>query len=142
MEGPRDLTARLDAELRSRIEEAVDFVCLDVMVRARRERGLPAPIADSPRDREEFHHDVRSFLARLRADLTAGLSDAERQRVDTATRADEDELAQLLTAQVALAKTLPDYWQRFDAIRLAYAAERVRSGGEHGSLFARLFGCG
>lgn len=141
-EPPRDLTARLDAELRSRIEEAIDFVCLDVMVRARLERGLPAPAVDNPRDREEFSRDVRSFLVRLRADLTTGLAEAERRRVEARVRPGGDEVAQLLAAQVALAKALPDYWQCFDAARLAYATERVRSGGEHGSLFARLFGHG
>ena len=33
---PRDLVARVEAELRERIEEAVDFACLDALVERRR----------------------------------------------------------------------------------------------------------
>src|SRR5207253_2797093 len=50
---PRDLAARIEAELRERIEEAVDLACLDALVKWRRARGLPAPAADSVRDRAE-----------------------------------------------------------------------------------------
>ena len=37
---PRDLIARVDAEVRDRIGEAVDFVCLDALVQSRQARGL------------------------------------------------------------------------------------------------------
>ena len=44
---PHDLIARVEAEIRDRIGEAVDFVCLEAMVDARRASGLPAPAADA-----------------------------------------------------------------------------------------------
>ena len=53
-----------------------------------------------------------------------------------------DETARLLAVQLVLARELPDYWQRFDAMRLAYTAERVGSGGERRGLLGRLFGRG
>ena len=47
-----DLAARIDAELRERIEEAVEFLCLDALVERRRTLGLPPPAADSARHAE------------------------------------------------------------------------------------------
>ena len=124
---PATLLGQIDAELRGRIEEAVDFVCLEVLVASRRARGLPAPAADNPRDRDEFNGMVHAFLERLRADLPGATPPGE-------TTAD------LVSAQVALAKQLPDYWQRFEAVRAAYAVEHQASGGERGGLLRRLFG--
>jgi hypothetical protein len=128
-DAPSSLLGQIDAELRRRIEEAVDYVCLDVLVASRRARGLSAPVADSASDRDEFEGMVRTFLQSLRADLPG-------------TAAAGDTLADLVSAQVALAKRRPDYWQRFDAVRAAYAAERQASGGERGGLLRRLFGGG
>ena len=52
-----------------------------------------------------------------------------------------------MSVQVALARTLPDYWQRFDAVRARYLAEPAsgrpaadESGSEGRGLLARLFG--
>lgn len=128
-EAPPTLLGQIDAELRGRIEDAVDYVCLDVLVASRQARGFPAPAADSARDREEFDAMVRAFLERLSADLSAGAPPG-------ATVAD------LVGLQVALAKQRPDYWQRFESVRAAYAAERQASGGERGGLLRRFFGGG
>jgi hypothetical protein len=136
------LASRIDGGLRERLEEAVDFVCLDTMVQRRRALGLPAPVADSRTDLDEFTVQVRAFLGQLAA-LAADLPDEPRRRVDAAGGgAAGDETARLLAVQVALARELPDYWQRFDAARLAYAAERVGSGSERRGLLGRLFGRG
>lgn len=129
--GAAELRARLDTELRERIEEAIDFVCLDALVRDRRARGLPPPAADSPADREEFARSVREFLERLDADI-AGLPGARRETTG--------DLGDLLATQVRLAKELPDYWQRFEAIGASYAGEPSTSGGERRSFFDRLLG--
>jgi hypothetical protein len=48
--------------------------------------------------------------------------------------------AQLLARQVALARTMPDYWQRFEAVSARYLAEPPASGGQRRGLLARLFG--
>ena len=139
---PRDLTARIEAELRERIEEAVDFACLDALVARRRARGLPAPVADSAGDREEFAQSVRAFLERLRAAIAVGLTPEQREKVDAAAHAGGDPTQRLLAVQVALAKELPDYWQRFEASRAAYLGVAPVSGGERRSLLRRLFGRG
>jgi len=121
---PRDLIARVDAEVRDRIGEAVDFVCLDALVQSRQARGLPAPAADSDRDRAEFDASVENFLARLGDEIAPALTPEQRRSFDAATsRAAGDRLARLLAAQVALAKLVPDYWQRFEIVRAAFAAE-------------------
>ena len=68
---------------------------------------------------------------------TAGLGDDERPRLDLPEAGDEQ--ARLIAAQVSLARTLPDYWQRFEAVSLRYLAELEESGSERPGLLARLF---
>jgi len=139
---PADLSARIDAQLRERLEEAVDFVCLDALVRRRRVLAQPPPSADSPRDREEFTQGVRVFLAELYAAIATTLSEEQRRKAAAAERAHGDETARLLGVHVMLARELPDYWQRFETARAAYTAERVGSGRERRGLLGRLFGRG
>ena len=118
---PRDLIARVDAEVRDRVGEAIDFVCLESMVHARRSSGSAAPVADSAPDRTEFDRRVDTFLTRL-GDAMFPALDVERQRSLAATQqAGGDRLERLIAAQLALAKLLPDYWQRFEQVRVAYA---------------------
>lgn len=142
---PLDLMARVDAEVRDRIGEAVDFVCLETMVQARQAGGLPVPAPDSAPDRAEFEASVETFLARLGNEIASALSPEQRETFDTArARAGGDRLAQLLGAQVALAKLLPDYWQRFEDVRIAYAADRSgpqpRSGSDRPGWLGRILG--
>ena len=140
---PSDLSARIDAELRTRIEDAVDFACLDAMVRARAARGAPPPVADDPGDREEYTARVAAFLDELANDLIAGLSDEQRGRLGPTARND---VAAALGVQISLAKILPDYWQRFDAVRLRVADNAVgasasrASGGQRRGLLDWLLG--
>ena len=141
---PANLAGRIEAELRSRIEDAVDYACLDAMVQARRARGEPAPVADNPRDREEYLGRVARFLERLRVDIAAGLSDEQRRRLGGAVgpRPARD-VESAIAAQIALARELPDYWQRFDMVRLAGADVTHESrGDERRSLLDRLLGRG
>lgn len=136
---PRDLRALVDAELRERIEDAVDHGVLDVMVQLRQRRGQPAPAADSAGDRAEFEAEVRALLEHLTNQLEPALDARQRDEAHQATeRAGRDPLGRLVAMQVALAKALPDYWQRFDAARQAYAAQRLRSGGQRRGLLGRL----
>jgi hypothetical protein len=136
---PRDLRALVDAEIRERIEDAVDHGVLDIMVEARRRRGQPAPAADSPSDRAEFEAEVRALLEHLAAHLEPALDARQRDQAEEAVvRAGRDPMSRLLARQIALAKTLPDYWQRFDSARQAYAAERLRSGSQRRGLLGRL----
>ena len=129
-----DLLARIDAGIRERIEEAVDDACLSALVQARAAAGAPAPLADNADDRAEFQHLVRDFLVRLRDDIPA------RSTRSGAGASSDADTAPLINAQVALAKEIPDYWQRFDAVRAAYVEELMASGRERPGLLRRLLG--
>ena len=86
--------------------------------------------------------NVRAFLERLHDAIARGLTPAQREKVEAAESAGGDPLQRLLAVQVALAKELPDYWQRFEASRVAWAEAPPASGGERRSLLRRLFGRG
>jgi hypothetical protein len=156
-----DLAGRIEVELRERIEEALDAACLDTLVRVRQARRLPPLQADNPRDREAYESELRTLLERLHAHLSGlvaaepgtratraageagtrapGAAEEARPRPPRAARGEADPLARLMDTQVVLARSLPDYWQRFDAIRIEYAEERAVSGGESRGLLGRLF---
>lgn len=136
-----DLLARVEYEVRERLEEAVDYVCLEALVRERRARGLPPPAAESADDRRTYTDNVLTFLRLLRRELTPALSpDAQRKAAGTA-EAPGDEQARLIALQVALARALPDYWQRFEAVSSGYlAGHDAASGRESRGLLGRLFG--
>ena len=143
-----DLGTRIELEVRERLEEAVDYVCLEALVRARRARNLPPPAADNAGDRQEYTEHVHAFLTLLERELTADIDAEQRRRLRAAPPAADDE-ARLMGVQVALARTLPDYWQRFDTSRARYLAEPPArsaptegSGSEGRGLLARLFGRG
>ncbi len=129
-----DLVTRIEHEVRERLEEAIDFVCLEALVTTRRASGGPAPVADNAADRADYQAHVAAFLRLLASELRA--ADV------SAARAIEGDDAQLLARQVALARTLPDYWQRFEAVSARYLAEPAASGGQGRSRLARLFGRG
>ena len=127
-----DLDTRIEHEVRERLEEAIDYVCLEALVNARRASGGAAPAADNPADRAEYQAHVSAFLRLLNAELHA----APPAR---APAGDADD-ARLLARQVALARTLPDYWQQFETLSARYLAEPPASGGQRRSVLARLFG--
>ena len=134
----RDLLSLIDAELRDRIEEAVDHAVLEAMVSARRAHDAPLPKADDLRDREEFTATVRALLERLRDEIPTAAEDAARAPSGSDTHTDEE--WRLLALQVSRAKTLPDYWQRFDAARIRFTTEYAASGGPRRGVLGRLFG--
>ncbi len=154
-----DLGTRIEMEVRERLEEAIDYVCLDALVRSRRVRGLPPPEAASPDDRRAYTVHILAFLERLRREITPGLSVEEQRKVAGAAEGPGDAQARLLTTQVALARLLPDYWQRFEAVSTGYLSDslpdslpdsedRPSEGGgapsssESRGLLSRLFGRG
>lgn len=136
-----DLAARIDAELRARLEDAVDYACLAAMVTAREARGAPAPVADDPRDRDEYTRRVQEFLERVRSLLVATLSAEQRDRLDAVVGPPRDgDVRAAIDVQVALAKELPDYWQRFDEIRVRDTDAPTSGGDQRRSLLDRLLG--
>ena len=119
---PRGLGERIEAVVTERLEEAVEFVCMDLLVQLRRAQGRPAPVAKSASDRQEFQGLVREWLLHLRGALRDGLLPEEVRKVSQAEEArGREEIPRLLAGQVALARALPDYWQRFEALRVAFA---------------------
>jgi hypothetical protein len=129
------LDTRIEMEVRERLEEAIDFVCLEALVNARRAGNRPPPAADNAGDRAEYQTHVRAFLRLLAAEVRG-----DPPRARPAAGADED--ARLLATQVGLARTLPDYWQQFETLSARYLAEPPTSGGQRRSMLARLFGRG
>jgi hypothetical protein len=123
---PRGLGERIEAAVQERIEEAVEFVCMDLLVQLRRAHGRPAPVANSASDRQEFHALVSDWLLHLRGALLDGLPPEEVQKVSQA-EADRgrEEIPRLLRGQATLARTLPDYWQRFETLRAAFTQARL-----------------
>lgn len=127
-----DLDTRIAHEVRERLEEAIDFVCLDALVRARQTGGLPAPAADSSTDRAEYSRHVLALLRRLNAEVPPPSV--------TSRASGRDEQEHLLASQVACARALPDYWQRFEVVSERFLAELAPSSGERRGVLARLFG--
>jgi len=135
-----DLAARIEAELRERLEAAVDFVCLGALVERRRARGQPPLDSDSTRDRAEYEASVRAFLTHLEASVAWDLAPEQAARVEAAGRAAADEPTRLVAVQVALARALPDYWERFEAGRASFSVDAApASGGERRGRLGRLF---
>ena len=125
---PRGLVERIEALVGERLEEAVEFLCMDLLVQQRRDLGRAAPEAKSAGDRQEYEGLVREWLLHLRGALLEGLTPEDLQKVSRAEEArGREEIPRLLAGQVVLARTLPDYWQRFEALRAAFAQARLRA---------------
>lgn len=123
---PRGLAERIEALVRERIEEAVEFVSLDLLVQIRRAQGRPAPEATSANDRQEFQGLVRELLLHLRAEFVKGLAPEDLQKVSRAEDASgPEEVPRLLAGQTVLARTLPNYWQRFETLRETFVRARL-----------------
>lgn len=135
----RGLIERIQAQLRERIEEAVEMAALKLMVDRRAATGRPAPETTSTADRAEFEETARASLAWLREAYVADLPPELRPGFDEAEAAGPDARARLLAGQVWLARHLPDYWQRFERHQQRYAEQRLAQPTRPGWL-KRLFG--
>jgi len=135
---PRSLAERIHAQLRERIQEAVEMAGLELMVELRRHRGRPAPQTASDDDRREFEQTARELLAHLRDAFSAALSAGERGELERA-EAEAAEPERWLAGQALLARRLPDYWQRFEAYRAAWAQARLDAPAPRSGWLARLF---
>jgi hypothetical protein len=135
---PRDLRERIAAQLRERIEEAVEMFALKLMVDDRARRGRPAPETSSAADRREFEQTAADLLAHLRRAFDGGLTAEQRAALAEAERPVGAERERLLAAQVWLAGRLPDYWQRLErhAATFPGAARTDERPGWLGRLFA------
>lgn len=139
-EDPRGLLERIEAQLRERLEEAVDFFCLDLLVKLRRAYNRPLP-EKGEKDRQEFQQLVQEFLAFLREGFLARLGEEEVALL----RSVEEEASgnpgqRLVAVQVHLARALPDYWQAFDEFTTRFTQERLAAPPSKPALLDRLFG--
>ena len=132
-----DLRTRIDAEVRERLEEAIDYVCLEAQVQARRAQNLPPPAADSDRDRDEFTARVDAFLRLLHEQIPAGLAPDAPPGQPALAAGDE---AGMIAAQVCFARTLPDYWQRFEEVRADFGRDQLGSAPPGPGWLRRRFG--
>jgi hypothetical protein len=137
---PRTLAERIQAQLQARIEEAAEMASLDLLVALRAKAGRPAPEDGNERDRAELSALAFDFLAHLRSTLRAELPDGDRTALESAEGGADDARARALAGHALLAKRLPDYWQRFEAGRLAFAGARLASVGQDRGWLRRLFG--
>jgi hypothetical protein len=139
---PRGLVARIEAQIRERLEEAVEMAGLKLMVDLRAHHRLPAPETSSETDRKEFEAIAAALLAHLRDAFHAELGADERAAVAQAEAGASGERDRLLAGQVLLARRLPDYWQRFEAHAAAYATGRLEAPLAKSNWFGRLFNAG
>ena len=136
---PRGLLERVHAQLLERIQEAVEMAGLELMVELRRRHGRPAPDTASTADRAEFEETARALLAHLRSAFAAELSADRRQALDRAEAA-AGATEPLLAGQAFLARELPDYWQRFESHRAAYARAQLDAPPPTTGWLGRLLG--
>jgi hypothetical protein len=136
----RGLLERIEAQLRERIDEAIEMAALKLMVDARAQTGRPAPESTSAADRAEFENTARALLIRLRERFLAELPVELRPGYDQTEAAAADAAARPLAGQVFLARRLPDYWQRFERYQRADAQDRLADPARPGGWLRRLFG--
>ncbi len=122
---PRGLIERIEAQLRERIQEAVEMAGLKLMVDLRERHGRPRPETSSEADRREFEAMAAALLGHLRNAFHADLPADQRATFEQVEAAQSDPQECLLAGQVHLARQRPDYWQRFETYRAAYADARL-----------------
>ena len=137
---PRNLAERIEAQLGERIVEAVEMAALELLVGARQKAGRPAPAEDNARDRAEWVALSDDLLSHLRVTLRESLAEADRAVMAAAEAAGNDPRSRALLGQVVLARRLPDYWQRFDAARLAFVEARLDDASPDKGWMRRLLG--
>jgi len=137
---PRNLAERIEAQLGERIVEATEMAALELLVGVRQAAGRPAPEEDNARDRAAWVTLSGELLSHLRATLRGDLAEADRAAMDAAEAPGSDARERALLGQVLLARRLPDYWQRFDAARLAFVEARLGAASPDKSWLRRLLG--
>jgi hypothetical protein len=137
---PHTLMERIDAQIRDRIEEAVEMAALELLVETRKREQRRAPQEDSASDRAEFRALAERLLAHLHDALVSSLPDEQRPALEGIDPPPSSDWPGLLTVQVFLAKRLPDYWQRFDEARGEFARQSPGAPGPGPGWLRRLFG--
>lgn len=116
------------------------MAALKLMVDLRQRHGRPAPDALSDTDRRESERIAADLLTHVRDAFRAELGSEERLELERAEAGTKGRRESLLAGQVFLARRLPDYWQRFEAHQVAYAAARLETSPSKESWLGHLFG--
>ena len=119
--------------VRERNEAARDY---NAVVERHRTQGLPAPENSRAEDRREFEEVALDLLTHLRRAFDGSLTAEQRAAVTQAERSASAGRERLLAAQAALARELPDYWQRLERHAAAFPAE---GGADARGWLGRLF---
>lgn len=135
---PRGLRERIQAQLRERIEEAVEMAAIRLLVELRQRQGRPAPETSREADRRQFEQIARELLEHLDRAFSAGLDPELARALTQAQTAEAEARERLLTGQVFLARRLSDYWQRFEAYDAGFREARLAPPPERNWL-GRLF---
>jgi len=122
---PRGLVERIEAQIRERLQEAVEMAGLKLLVDLRARHGRPAPDTSSEADRREFEALATDLLAHLRTAFYVELSEESRRALEQAEARLQSARERLLAGQVLLARRLPDYWQRLERHEAAYLKTRL-----------------
>ena len=135
----RGLMERIEAQLRERIEEAVEMAALKLMVDRRTATGRPRPRAPAP-PTVPSSRPARVPSSRGCATRTWPSCRRTCARASTRPRPPRATSPRACSpGQVWLARRLPDYWQRFERYQRQYALEQLADPAGPGWL-KRLFG--
>lgn len=136
-EDPRGLRERIDTQITERIEEALNFYVMDLLVTRRARQGRPAPAHGNPSDQREFQMLLKEFLAVAERDLRSAA--AMDPPPSLGQRGDRQPYP--LAWQTYYATHLPDYWQRLDAIMANFATAHLEKPPRRTvrEIFKRLF---
>jgi hypothetical protein len=136
---PRGLVERIEAQIRERLQEALEMAGLKLLVELRARHGRPAPVDSNEVDRREFASLTADILTHVSAAFREQLAEQDRRDLDRAESGAQSERERLLAGQVLLARRLPDYWQRLETYQTAYAKARLEAPAPRGWL-GRLLG--
>ncbi|PWU23801.1 MAG: hypothetical protein C5B48_07970 [Candidatus Rokuibacteriota bacterium] len=137
---PRGLHERIEAQIRDRIEEAMEMAGLKLLVDHRARHGRPAPVTSSETDRRAFEALAAELLVHVRWAFYADLGANEKTELERAEAAGRSERERLLAGQTFLARRLPDYWQRLELHQAGFANAKLEAPSIESSWLRRLFG--
>jgi hypothetical protein len=136
---PRGLVERIEAQIRERLEEALEMAGLKLLVQLRARDGRPAPEASREADRKEFEALAADLLAHLRTAFHAEVREEHRRELEQAEAGSRSERERFWAGQIFLARRLPNYWQRLERHEAAYVKARLEAPSTKAAWLHRLF---
>ena len=113
---------------------------LELMVELRRRHGRPAPDTDERGGPQRSSRTARARSSPTCARPSRPSSRADQRKALERAETAPDEPEPLLAGQALLARELPDYWQRFETHRAAYARACLEAPPPPSGWLGRLLG--